>query len=106
MLEFTKEDILENTEVELLEGEVSHKLSLKLPPDVVDVIGNIGLNAINRRLVDRRPDCSVEEVNNELYLVTYYIIAEGVFNDEIKYQLMKSAIKDLKELVLEEMPGL
>ena len=106
MLEYTKESILENTHVELLEGEITHKLSFKLPADVVDVVENIGFNALNQRLMDRRQDCKLEEVESALYLVTYFIAQEGIFNDQIKYDLVKSAMNDFKKLLKEEIPGL
>jgi len=106
MLEYTKESILENTHVELLEGEITHKLSFKLPADVVDVVENIGFNALNQRLMDRRQDCKLEEVESALYLVTYFIAQEGIFNDQIKFDLMKSAMDDFRKLLKEEIPDL
>lgn len=106
MLNYSRETILENTNVKALKGEITHKLSFKLPGDVEKVVENIGLNTLNQRLMDPRPDCRLEEVDNALYLVTLFIAQEGVFSDNIKYDLMKSALKDFKTLLSEEMPNI
>jgi len=103
MLDYSRKTILENSEVELLEGEITHQLSFKLSPDVVEVVDHIGLSALNQRLMERRPDCRLEKVNSDLFLMTLFIAQEGVFNDNIKYDLMQSALKDLKKLLSEEL---
>lgn len=105
MLDYSRETILKNTEVKLLEGNITHKLSFKLSPEEVDVVDNIGLNALNIRLLERRPDCRLEKIKNDLYLETLFIAQEGVFNDNIKYELMRSALDDLKKLLREELPN-
>jgi hypothetical protein len=103
MLDYSKETILEKTVVKELKGEVTHQLSFKLTPDVVDVVEKIGLNALNQRYMDRRPDCRLDDVGNDLYLVTLFIAQEGVFNENIKYDLIKSAMDDFKKLLSEEI---